>query len=94
MTPEIKEKYDRVRAVCHSLACGLSLMTQEELEEFIKEAYPFADGTMAPIAAQFMGVQDLRETEKNLEKAIRVAKLLIQLRKEIFNGPGDGLIPR
>lgn len=80
MTEEIRQQYQKLQLAIEMFGPALNVTTQLlDLEQFENAARPYANGTMGIIALQFMGVQDLKTTEKNLTKAIEISRTIRQL---------------
>lgn len=87
MTPEIHKKYKNLQIIIDMIGPILAAIQPDELEKFEREAAPYADGTMSIIAAQFMGVQDLRTSEDNLKNAIEISRAFRHLRRLVLIEP-------
>ena len=82
MTPEIHDQYNFLKTITEMLAPTLELWEMKRAN-FEREAPKFAYGTMAAILPHFMSITDMRTSEENLQKAIKVSRLLGQLRREL-----------
>jgi hypothetical protein len=89
MPPQIKAIYDQLRVVADMNAPILLLLEDSVLEEFEEKARPFANGTMAPIAAHFMSILDARKSEDNLLHDIEISRTIHQLKSLIFRKRGS-----
>ena len=90
MTPEIKEAYEELKMITDTVAGFLVMVDDGFLSNFEEKARPFANGTMAPIAAHYMSLMDLQKTEENLTHAIEVSKTLRKLRGLLIRDEKEG----
>lgn len=88
MTPEIKEKYEELKLFTDSMTGILLCFDEESFSEWEREANKYADGTMGIIACHFMSMRDVQTTERNLTNAIKISRLLRELKAALIESGG------
>lgn len=81
MTPQVKEKYEALQTVIELMIPAFQMYTLAELEELPAEAAIYADGSLDVILPHFMSIRDMHTSQKNLNKAIKICKMINELRK-------------
>lgn len=84
MTPEVHKDYDTLKQLTDCLAFYLEHW-EKHREAFEAEACKYAGGAMDVILPHFMSISDMKRSQDNLNKALRVSRLLGQLRAELVN---------
>lgn len=89
MTPKIHEEYQRLKIFTDMMIPVLLMIDAAALEKFENDARVWANGTMSPIAAHSMSIQDMMTSEKNLKHAIEVSRCLRQLKSLLIREGED-----
>lgn len=79
MTPEIHEMYGTLKLLSNSMAPALELWERQR-KEFEEKARVFADGTLDAVLPHSMSITDMRRSQDNLNKALKVSRLMGELR--------------
>lgn len=90
MTPEIHEKYKKLKLFTDSMAGLLLVFDENEFLEFEQTARIHADGTLTPIALHYMSMKDLDLSQNNLQTAIRVSETLRRLKSLLIRVKPEG----
>lgn len=90
MTPEIHQQYTLLKALAQQMSPFLELW-EVQRKEFEAEASKFSGGALDAILPHFMSISDMRQSQENLHKAIKVSRLMGELRKllVILNGEAE-----
>lgn len=79
MTPEIHKHYANLKAISEAIVPFIELW-EIERKTFEEKARLYANGTLDAILPHFMSIQDMHTSQKHLTNAIKVSKLLGELR--------------